>query len=174
MAEYGGFYFDVDVELFGALDELSCQRGFISFESLNLINSGSGFAVQKGDPLVNGLRDAYTSRSFRLSDQNNNETPCSVYETDYFREQDVRIDDTFQKIGDFLILPHEFFAPVNQHNGAWELTGNTKGIHYFACSWFDRDMREEWDTRKEKMADLNQQIFMGWRAEKKRMGKGEK
>jgi len=141
---------------------------------LNLLNSGSGFAVQKGDPLVNGLRDAYTSRSFRLSDQNNNETPCSVYETDYFREQGVRIDDTFQKIGDFLILPHEFFAPVNQYNGAWELTGNTKGIHYFACSWFDRDMREEWDTRKEKMADLNQQIFMGWRAEKKRMGKGEK
>ncbi len=173
LAEYGGFYFDVDVELLGTLDELGSQRGFISFESLNLLNSGSGFAAQKDDPFLCGLRDAYSSRSFRLSGRKNNETPCSVYETDYFRQQGVRIDDTFQRIGDFLILPHEFFAPVNQYTGIWELTDNTKGIHHFACSWFDTDMREEWNGRKEKAAGLNQKILAGWLAEKG-MGKGGK
>ncbi|MCD8000821.1 MAG: hypothetical protein LUH21_26755 [Clostridiales bacterium] len=162
LAQFGGFYFDVDVELFSSLEPLRHQRGFISFESLNLLNSGSGFAAEADDPFAAALRDAYADRPFRLSGSRINETPCAVYETEYFKKLGVRIDDTYQSIEDFLILPHEVFAPVNQYSGALELTDNTMGIHHFACTWFEKEKRREWEDRKRSVEAVNTLLMKGW------------
>lgn len=166
MAQYGGFYFDVDVELLDSLEILVNQRGFISFESLNLLNSGSGFAAEADEPIMKALRDAYAGRTFRLSDSQYNETPCSVYETEYFRQLGVRIDDTYQNLDDFLIFPHEVFAPVNQYSGALELTANTMGIHHFSCSWFEKEKRLEWEERKQRVEIVNALLMEGWKNQK--------
>ena len=67
--EYGGIYFDTDVELIRPIDELIAGTGFIGFEKANkaeqyYINTGGGFGAEKEDPLVLAMRDYYMHISF--------------------------------------------------------------------------------------------------------------
>lgn len=165
LSRFGGFYFDLDVELLGSIGQLAENRGVISFESLNLINSGSIMAAEIENPFVEELKKAYQNRSFINADGSYDETPCSVIETEFFKKRGVNIDDSYQALDGFLILPHEVFAPVNQYNGALELTQNTIGIHHFACSWFSEDMRREWEDRKQLVAEINKHLLIRWEAE---------
>lgn len=165
LSKHGGFYFDLDVELLGSIGQLTKNRGVISFESLNLINSGSIMAAEAQDPFVEELKEAYHPRRFVNRDGGYDETPCSVIETEFFETKGAQINDTYQKVDGFLILPHEVFAPVNQYSGAFELTQNTIGIHHFACSWFTEEMRKEWEERKYLLEEINQQLLMQWKSE---------
>lgn len=162
---YGGFYFDLDVELLKPIDVLCGNRGVISFESLNLINSGSILAAVSGDKFIGGLKNSYSGRHFLLEDGGYDETPCSARETQFFKKMGAAIDDTYQIVDGVLILPHEVFAPVNQYSGAYELTMNTMGIHNFECSWFEEDMRQEWEERKALAENVNERLLNSWKAE---------
>lgn len=163
--KYGGFYFDLDVELLKPIDILSENRGVISFESLNLINSGSILAAGPKDSFIGELRNAYIGRSFYLGNGDYDETPCSFRETDFFKKLGADINDAYQIADGFLILPHEVFAPVNQYSGAYELTMNTMGIHHFECSWFEADMKQEWEGRKALVENINERLLGNWKTE---------
>ena len=88
--------------------------------------------------------------------------PCSEYETEYFKEKGIQINDCLQVYQDFLILPHEFFSPVNQITAALELTPNTRGIHKFDCTWFSENEKKVWDEKKKDIVAMNQRLMIEW------------
>lgn len=159
----GGFYFDTDVELLRDISSLCSYRGFFSFEYFDLINSGSGFAAEKGDMLIKEIRNQYLKRKFVNKDGSLNLTPCSEYETGFFKYRGLRADNSFQVVDDFLIFPYEFFAPVNQGTAMLEMTENTYGIHKFDCSWFDNEEKNRWSEQKRNRAKFNERLIEGWK-----------
>lgn len=160
--KYGGFYFDTDVELIKGIEKFCNYRGFFSYEFFNLINSGSGFAAEEGDPLIGKLRDRYKEREFFREDGSCNTKACSYYETEFFEEIGLKASDTLQLIDDFLILPYDFFSPLNQETAVLEMTRNTYGVHKFNCSWFSDDKQKAWIERKQGTEWINQRIIKGW------------
>lgn len=161
----GGFYFDTDVELLKDISPLCSYRGFFSFEFLDLINSGSGFAAEKGDEVIREIRDQYLERSFLYADGSMNLTPCSVYETHFFEQRGIKIDNSFQIYKEYLIFPYVFFAPVNQITALLEMTENTFGIHKFDCSWFAEEEKKLWSESKSKATKFNERLIAEWKQE---------
>ena len=158
----GGFYFDTDVELFKKIGKFCQYRGFFSHEYYDLINSGSGFAAEAGDSLIGELRDRYEEREFIRTDGSYNMTACSYYETEYFMGKGLVKHNRLSLIEDFLILPYDFFSPLNQDTAVLEMTKNTCGVHKFDCSWFSDDKQRAWKKRKKDTEWVNQRIIKGW------------
>ena len=62
--ENGGIYMDTDVELLKPLDALLDYAGYFGFETAETVNTGLGFAAQKGLPMLQEMMQQYDNRVF--------------------------------------------------------------------------------------------------------------
>ena len=58
---YGGIYMDTDVKLIKPIDDLVSQGSFMSFEKVGRVNTGVGFASEKGNKIVEENKEYYLS-----------------------------------------------------------------------------------------------------------------
>lgn len=134
---HGGIYLDTDVELVRKLDELLEYQAFFALEKDNCqINSGLGFGAQKNNTTLKSLMEIYHTVSFVKADGSYNLTACPVYATNYFTQFGFLRRDCLQEIGGSVILPSEYFCPMDYKTGIVTLTKNTFGVHLYEASWF--------------------------------------
>ena len=140
--QYGGIYLDTDVELVRSIDGLLEYDGFIGFElpvdakgTYYTVNTGQGFGAVAGALVIRKMLDEYESLSFFHPDGSQNLTACPAYNTRALHSLGLRLDNSFQKIGNFAVYPAEYFCPVNWKSKKCEITGNTYSIHHFNASW---------------------------------------
>lgn len=160
--QYGGVYLDTDVELLKNIDEFLQFKAFFSFETLNLVAPGLGFGSIAGNRFLKEMLDEYEDFSFINGDGSLNMTPGPRYTTDYFEKIGFRICNEMQIRDDILLLPSDYFCPMNQITGMYELTENTYGVHKFTCSWFDKEQRDEWEKYKAQIAKINERLLKTW------------
>jgi mannosyltransferase OCH1-like enzyme len=134
---YGGFYFDTDVELIKNLDILLNEHAVMGFESTDKINHGHGFGAEPHNELIKELMEVYDRLSFRNNDGSLNLTPSPTYITDFLKAKGVNLNNTEQYVEGVHILPTEYFCPKNMYSGNVDLTKNTISIHHFNMSWGD-------------------------------------
>lgn len=60
----GGVYMDTDVKLIKSLDNLVEKGNFMSFEKVGRVNTGVGFASEKGNSIIKENLDYYDTHSF--------------------------------------------------------------------------------------------------------------
>jgi len=149
---YGGIYFDTDVEALKPFDEFLKYPAFCGFESENFIALGLGFGAEKGNNIIKDLMQPYENMEFKISDKilkqvslytqtqinkwkKNNLVPSPLLQTQFLTENyGLKQNNTRQSLDGMEIFPSLYFAPKNKVNLPVK-TGSAYSVHWYAASW---------------------------------------
>lgn len=142
---YGGIYFDTDVEVIKSFDDLLDAKMFCglekSNENSNLQNHvalGLGFGAEKNHYTLKAMLDLYENLSFYNEDGSLNLVPCPKYQTEVLKSFGFdAFSDKYQDLNGIKVYPEEYFSPKSFLTGELKITENTYSIHHWSMSWMD-------------------------------------
>ena len=140
--QYGGIYFDTDVEVIKSFDPILNNGGFMGFESRGEVAAGLGIGCSAGLSIIYQILKFYEKLHFFNSDGTYNLKTVVEYVTAILRENGLREENTIQVLNGFFIYPTEYFAPKNYMTGVIEITKNTYSIHHYDGSWLNVHMKK--------------------------------
>ena len=140
MYDYGGVYFDTDVEIIKSLDDIIERGNFFGLENDNIkssfnCNVGLGFACVPGLTICKNMIDLYRKTDFNTDNQRGTKTVVEYF-SELLLEKGVVPNKGIIKYQDISIYPPDFFCPKTFENGKIQITHNTRTIHHYASSWF--------------------------------------
>ena len=135
---YGGLYFDTDVEVLKGFDVFLSEHAFSGYESNNSLTTAV-IGAEKGDKLINKLLDYYTDRHFDLG----NGLYDTKTNTDSISEQMIswgmHLNGRKQTFNGFTVYPQIYFCP-NNFTRIWNKPSpKSYAIHHFDQSWRAKD-----------------------------------
>lgn len=135
--QYGGVYFDTDVEVIKDLRPIIEKGAFIGVEkgTRPLLNAGLGIASPAASSIYREILDSYQSEQFVKEDGSLNlKTVCErvsfIFAKYGFVEKDI-----LQNVAETTIYPSEFFCPKSQKTFELNITNKTYTIHHYDGSW---------------------------------------
>lgn len=151
MYEYGGIYFDTDVEVIRPMDEIIAKGNFMGFEAdpdgentpgkyaprfCFAVNPGLGFCMEAKHAFMKEMIDLYHGLVFEPIPENIAWYKTIVaYTTEILCSKGLKNVQGIQVVDDITIYPSEYFAPINSITNRLYLTKDTKTIHRYAGSW---------------------------------------
>jgi hypothetical protein len=134
VAEYGGIYFDTDVEVIRPMDELLTYSAYFGFEDNAHVNTGVGFASVAQGEMVTAMLKEYAP----LLSGENGVIGCPVLNTQALVKHGLALNGEQQAVGDAIVFPAEWFNPYDDPTGRLNKTKNTHTIHWYAKSWVSK------------------------------------
>lgn len=141
---YGGLYFDTDVEIIKPLNVIIEKGAFMGCENYdksgkNLsqklgVNPGLGMGCIPHHPFFKEMLDSYSTEHFKSSTGVYNLKNIVSRTTEAIEKYGLRFVREKQNITNIWIYPKDYFNPMNI-SGKLILTQNTYSIHHFAASW---------------------------------------
>lgn len=130
VAEQGGVYLDLDVELIKPIDDLIVEGAFfaLSTDEPKWVDPGLGFAAVKGDPVCTAIARKYEAMTF--------DSACHLSQT-----CPVIVNEILKTCPERRLLPAAVFNPKGTCAGRIRMTDQTRAIHHFAASWFNWKQR---------------------------------
>lgn len=141
---YGGLYFDTDVEIIKDMRPIIERGAFIGFELNPLndqkremrINPGIGLGAEAGHPFYKEMIALYEQMHWTSYKDSVGEMPTVVtYTTNMLKSKGLQYINEVQEVGGISIYPSEYFCPISISNGKLTITENTYSIHWFDQSW---------------------------------------
>lgn len=135
--QYGGIYFDTDVELLQKPDELICYEAYYGFENRGNVNTGLGFGAEPNHITVNAMMEQY----LQLEPDEKGAYPlvtCPDLNTNALKKLGLEINGERQNVAGAEIFPVEYFNPYDDPTGRLYKTENTISIHWYSKSWLDQ------------------------------------
>lgn len=137
--EYGGIYFDTDVEVIRPMNDIIEKGAFMGMEKATkatqtrlFVNPGIGLACPSGHEIWGNIISKYQAyKHFAPETQG---TVC-VITSDYLQNQGIYLDGELKQAANFTIYPADYFCPQAMMGAPIELTENTRSIHHFDCTW---------------------------------------
>lgn len=169
--EYGGVYFDTDVEVIKDFSPILKSGSFMGCERSAMnspvtVNPGLGLAATPGLDLHKEIIDNYEQSSFYKNDGSINLYTVVERTTDILNKHGLKNTNHIQKIAGITIYPKEYFCPINIDTGKLEITKNTYSIHHFAGSWVSKESKLRGKIYRfinryfgKKMADYVRKVF---------------
>lgn len=152
--QYGGIYFDCDVELIKRIDGLLKYNAFFGFEETANINTGSGFGAKKGYYVIQELLNDYKDIPFVQENGELDVTPCPVRNTITLEKIGLIRNNELQIIDNSIFLPTVYLCPIDFITGKCNITDQTLSIHHYNGSWLN-----EKDKNKRTLYKLFVKIF---------------
>lgn len=137
VAEYGGIYFDTDVELLKNPDVLLQYEAFYSFENNEKVNTGQGFGSIAGHITIEAMKEQYAA----LKPDEHGNYPiivCPELNTLALLPFGLKQDGSRQNIANAEILPIDWMNPYDDPIGKMNKTNNTLSIHWYSKSWMSK------------------------------------
>lgn len=134
IGDYGGFYFDTDVELVKSLDPLRQHAAVFGFENDEFVNTGEGFGAEPGNPVVLAMLDEYTP----LLDGTHGVIGCPRLNTQTLLRLGLVANGNYQEVSGAVIYPADYFNPYDDPTGKLTRTVNTYSIHWYGKSWMNK------------------------------------
>ena len=137
--QYGGVYFDTDVELIKNIDELLKNEAFCGFEKRQYVNFGLGFGAIKSHKLIKQLKLDYEKRKFILENGKLNETTCPIYQTELLERIGLKRNGQFQVLEGITVYPIRVLCAMSPYS--FQIMKNldySYSIHHFAGSWIEK------------------------------------
>lgn len=137
VAEYGGIYFDTDVELLKRPDELLECGAFYGFENDSNIATGLGFGAEAGHPTILAMREVYEAIAPN-ADGSYPMIVCPALNTAALVPFGLVTDGSRQSIAGAEILPADWLNPYDDPTGRLRKTANTVSVHWYSKSWMSK------------------------------------
>lgn len=142
--QYGGIYFDTDVEVIKPMDEIINRGPFMGCEKASKMGApsdslgvapGLGLGAPSGLRLYKEILDMYRPLCFLNADGSLNMITVVQYVTGLLCKKGLRNMDDIQYVAGVYIYPKEYFSPIDFSTMHPCITPNTYTIHYFVSSW---------------------------------------
>lgn len=161
----GGLYFDTDVELIKAIDDIIVAGPFMGLErdcpgsgnnvsaksgptvdfGLGLsVNPGLGLSANPGLGLYKLVLDSYDDDHFIKPDGSFDKTTIVTRVTNILVDLGLNSIPGVQSVAGVTIYPAEYFNPKDFATGKISLTENTRSIHHFDASWYSPEEKLEY------------------------------
>ena len=150
MYEYGGIYFDTDMEIKKDITSIIKRGDFIGVEDSGAIAVGVWGAKSPGSDLAKELLDFYRSqKSFNDKSLYSITIPVIVTRilSKYGFKRNCR--DVQELKNGVFVYPREYFYPLSYNYHDNDFTDNTCMVHYYDASWAPKgERRAIWQIRK--------------------------
>lgn len=138
--QYGGLYFDTDVEVIKPMEDLLAKGAFMGIEKdadKVGVAAGLGLAAEPNMPIYQEIVDHYHQVPF--VDEDGNQIPGTVVKhvTDVLIQKGFVLKDEIQHVADIWIYPNEYFNPLEDATGKLTITSNTRSIHWYSKTWVE-------------------------------------
>lgn len=150
--EYGGFYFDLDLELINSIEDLRYADFVAGFGPIRDIELAA-FGAKKNNHLLGEILESYADREFDPSNLSLTEVQ-PVYMDAFMRNRGFAINGAFQNNDGNILLHRDAFSPRNWFTGELSISENSYGIHHCAGSWISK--KNNTDNKYDKMKKLFQ------------------
>ena len=137
---YGGVYFDTDVEVIKPMDEIIQKGPYMGCENYATQNSslqvapGLGMAAYKGMAIYEDILAYYNKKSFIVDGSPNLLTVVKIV-TELLYSKGLKSVNEIQRIEGMVIYPADFFAARDRAFIQVPLTSNSYSIHHYMASW---------------------------------------
>ena len=135
---YGGVYFDTDVEVIKQMDDIIERGPFMGLEisgSNGKIAPGLGLSCEAGNPVYKIILDGFSSLDYHLPDGSRNPYTMIPMVTDIMREKGLTGTGEVEEVAGIFIYAPDYFNPLDDATGRLRKTENTRTIHWFMKSW---------------------------------------
>lgn len=154
--DFGGLYFDTDVELVKPIDDIVAEGPFMGFEKHtphSMVAPGLGLGAEPGMPIYKEILESYESSHF-VVDRKIDFTSVVDRTTAILCRHGLQLEDVLQNVAGLMLYPSDYFCPLNYDTNILEQTENTRSIHWYDASWLDERMRK----RQKRCADLRKRL----------------
>lgn len=144
---YGGLYFDTDVEVIMDMSDIVAKGSFMGCESSNElylgleVNPGLGLGVTPRHALYKEILDSYEKSHFLNQDGSNNYITVVDRTTQILKSHGFKNTNELQQVANIHVYPKDYFCPLDYISGKLMVTENTKSIHWYDASWLDNRMK---------------------------------
>lgn len=141
---YGGIYFDTDVEVIRPMDDIIAAGPFMGCEnpykdeetpSKLGVNPGLGIGVRQNHDFYKNILDKYSTLRFIRSNGALDTTTVVEYITETLCSYGLKNTPKTQEVAGIKIYPVDYFCPMDYETGKITITDNTVSIHRYAKSW---------------------------------------
>lgn len=139
---YGGIYFDTDVEVIKQYGNILESKAFFGLESVGHIATGLGFGAEKGNMYVKRMLEDYEKRKFDISENTLEEQSCPILNSKIMKELGFKLDGSQETIDGVTIYPIDYFNPKGGFGMSINITPRTLSIHHFDGSWISEESRK--------------------------------
>lgn len=138
LEQYGGVYFDTDVEVLRDISPLLDDEGFIGFENDQFVNSGQVMAAKAHHPVIQAMIEEYKKLRFTNADGTATPVGCPRLNTDVMERFGLIRNGREQVVAGIHVYPADFFNPMDSTTGKLTKTENTYSIHWYSMSWLPK------------------------------------
>ena len=138
LEQYGGVYFDTDVEVLRDITPLLNDEGFIGFENAQFVNSGQAMAMVAHQPIVQVMIEEYKKLHFVKPDGSIAPVGCPHLNTDVLERFGLECNGQEQVVAGIHVYPADWFNPLDSTTGKLNKTPNTYSIHWYSMSWLPK------------------------------------
>lgn len=141
---YGGLYFDTDVEVIKNMDDIIAKGPFMGCENGVKIgatpndlgvNPGLGLGVTPNLSLYREMLDIYKKMNFLDDHGHQIKGTVVTYTTNLLVERGLNPIDDVQYVEGIWIYPKEYFCPKDYNTGKMYITEESRSIHHYDSSW---------------------------------------
>lgn len=139
---YGGLYFDTDVEIIKPIDDIIVQGAFAGMEppykkkkGLWGVNPGLGIGGEKGNLIFKMMLDLYAKKHFINLRGSYSGTVVKFFSEIVNKMGYVMDEKGIAHLKNISIYPQDYFCPINYFLGKMSITQNTRSIHHYAATW---------------------------------------
>lgn len=138
--QFGGLYFDTDVEVIKPMDDLIAKGAFMGIEKdadKVGVAAGLGLAAEPNMAIYKKIIDHYKQESFVNEKGEQNPGTVVKHITDLLVQHNFILKDEIQHVANIWIYPNEYFNPLEDATGKLNITSNTRSIHWYSKTWVD-------------------------------------
>lgn len=162
--QYGGIYFDTDVEVIKDMTDIVEAGAFMGCEISDTntstftigVNPGLGIGVQPGLSLYKEILEIYQKEHFIDNAGNYNYKTVVDRTTEVLIKYGFKALESVQRVAEISIYPKEYFCPMDYTTGKLEITDKSYSIHWYDASWLDEKMK----IRRQKSEKIRK-LFTG-------------
>ena len=141
LEQYGGVYFDTDVEVLRDISPLLDDEGFIGFENDQYVASGLTIAAEAHHPVIQAMIEEYKKLHFAGADGSVTPVGCPHLNTDVMERFGLVRNGQEQLVAGIHVYPADYFNPLDSVTGKLTKTENTYSIHWYSMSWLPKRKR---------------------------------
>jgi len=139
--EYGGIYFDTDMEIVKPIDALLKNDTFLGVEDSGCVAVGVWYEKEKNSLLTKILLEKYHNVEYDKNDIFKISIPKIITEELIKLGYKGRINE-IEEIKNIVIYPREYFYPLSYDRQNNIFTDNTCMVHYYDATWVPK-----WEKR---------------------------